>query len=104
MRTTVILLVVALACAAAFAGGPPASYTKNCQSCHGADGTPSAAGAKMGAPVLGSADVQKLTDDQLSKAILTSEGHAKFPHNYSTKGLTADDAKQITAFIRTLKK
>ncbi len=104
MRITVILLVVALTCTAAFAGGPPASYTKNCQSCHGADGTPSPMGAKMGAPVLGSADVQKLTDDQLSKAILTSEGHVKFPHNYSTKGLSADDAKQIVAFIRSLKK
>jgi len=103
MRIKVILLVLALS-GAAFAGGPPASYTKNCVSCHGVDGTPSKAGAGMGAPVLGSADVQKMTDDQLEKAILTSEGHKKFPHNYSTKGLTADDAKQIVAFIRTLKK
>ena len=99
MRITVILLIIALS-TAAFAA-PPASYVKNCQSCHGADGTPSAAGAKMGAPAF--KDVQKLSDDQLSKAILTSEGHAKFPHNYSAKGLTADDAKQIVAFIRTLK-
>lgn len=102
MRITVILLIIALS-TVAFAA-PPASYVKNCQSCHGADGNPSGAGAKMGAPALGSAEVQKLSDDQLSKAILTSEGHAKFPHNYSTKGLTADDAKQIAAFIRTLKK
>ncbi|HTK94254.1 MAG TPA: c-type cytochrome [Terriglobales bacterium] len=103
MRITVFLLVLALSCAA-FAGGPPATYTKSCQSCHGADGNPSPAGAKMGAPALGSADVQKLSDDELSKKILTSEGHAKFPHNYSTKGMTADEAKQIVAFIRTLKK
>lgn len=102
MRITVILLIIALS-TVAFAA-PPASYVKNCQSCHGADGTPSAAGAKMGAPAFSSADVQKLSDDQLSKAILTSEGHKKFPHNYSTKGMTADDAKQIVAFIRTLKK
>jgi mono/diheme cytochrome c family protein len=103
MRITVILLVLALS-AAAFAGGPPASYTKSCVTCHGVDGTPSKAGASMGAPALGAPEVQKLTDDQLAKGILTSEGHKKFPHNYSTKGLTADDAKQIVAFIRTLKK
>ena len=102
MRITVILLILALS-TAAFAA-PPAAYVKNCQSCHGADGTPSAAGAKMGAPAFSSADVQKQSDDQLSKEILTSEGHAKFPHNYSAKGMTADDAKQIVAFIRTLKK
>ena len=103
MRITVFLLVLALSCAA-FAGGPPATYTKSCQSCHGADGTPSPAGAKMGAPAFSSADVQKLSDDQLAKAILTSEGHVKFPHNYSTKGMTQEQAKEIVAFIRTLKK
>ena len=103
MRIIAILIILAVS-TAAFAGGPPATYTKSCQSCHGADGTPSAAGAKMGAPAFSSADVQKMSDDQLSKAILTSEGHVKFPHNYATKGMTPEQAKEIVAFIRTLKK
>jgi mono/diheme cytochrome c family protein len=103
MRITVILMILALSCVA-FAGGPPATYTKSCQSCHGPDGNPSVSGQKMGAPALGSPEVQKLTDDQLSKSILTAEGHKKFPHNYSAKAMTPEQAKEIVAFIRTLKK
>ncbi|HSE50218.1 MAG TPA: c-type cytochrome [Terriglobales bacterium] len=97
------VIILALSCGA-FAGGPPATYSKSCQSCHGADGNPSAAGAKMGAPAFSSAEVQKMSDDQLAKSILTSEGHAKFPHNYSAKGMTPEQAKEIVGFIRTLKK
>ncbi|MBI2678666.1 MAG: cytochrome c [Candidatus Koribacter versatilis] len=104
MRITVLLLVLVLAAGSAFAGGPPATYTKSCQSCHGADGKGSPAGVKMGAPDFASAGVQKMTDDQLSKAILTSEGHKKFPHNYATKGMTPEQAKEIVAYIRSLKK
>src|SRR5436305_12839114 len=79
MRTTVILiLIIAALSLGAFAGGPPATYTKSCQSCHGADGNPSAMGQKMGAPAFSSADVQKMSDAQLTKAILTVEGHKKF--------------------------
>jgi len=103
MRITVLLLVVVLA-GTAFAAGPPAAYTKSCQSCHGVDGKGSPAGVKMGVPDFTSAAVQKMSDDQLSKAILTSEGHKKFPHNYGTKGMTPEQAKELVAYIRTMKK
>src|SRR4051812_35116611 len=102
MRITVLLLVLVLA-GTAFAGAP-ATYTKSCQSCHGPDGKGSPAGVKMGTPDFTSADVQKMTDDQLSKAILTSEGHKKFPHNFSAKGMTPEQAKEFVAYIRSLKK
>ena len=104
MRNIVLLLVIVLIAGSAFAAAPPATYTKSCQSCHGADGKGSAMGTKLGAPDLGSVAVQKMSDDQLSKAILTAEGHKKYPHNYSGKGMTADQAKEIVAYIRTFKK
>jgi len=103
MRIIAILIILTVS-TAAFAGGPPATYTKSCQSCHGADGNPSPAGAKMGAQPLGGPEIQKMTDEQLEKAILTSEGHKKFPHNYSTKGMTPEQAKELVKFIRMLKK
>jgi len=105
MRTTVILFLFVCAISlGAFAAGPPATYTKSCQSCHGADGNPSAMGQKMGAPALAAPEVQKLTDDELSKSILTADGHKKFPHNFAGKGMTPEQAKELVAYIRTMKK
>jgi len=92
-----LVIILALSCGA-FAGGPPATYTKSCQSCHGADGNPSAAGAKMGAPAFSSADVQKMSEAELVGEI--TNGKNKMPA-YKGK-LTDDQIKAIVQHVRTL--
>ncbi len=78
-----------------------ATFRAKCAICHGADGsgnTPT--GKKMGLKALGSAEVQKLSDAQLSNII--QKGKDKMPAFGSS--LSADQVREIVAFIRTLKK
>lgn len=77
-----------------------AAYDANCKKCHGADGTPSAAIAKMlkvEMKHLGSKEVQASTDAQLKKETVEGVGKMKPMPN------VAKDADNIVAFIRTLK-
>jgi mono/diheme cytochrome c family protein len=90
---------------AAFAQGADAkagkvSYDKSCATCHGADGTPKEAIAKMfkvEIPHLGSSEVQTKSDDVLSKIIV--EGYEKMK---PVKGLSDKDVANVIAFVRTL--
>jgi cytochrome c6 len=77
-----------------------ATYKAKCAMCHGADGTGSATGKKMGAHDFTTADVQGMSDADLSTII--SNGKNKMPA-YG-KSLKADDIKGLVAYIRTLKK
>jgi mono/diheme cytochrome c family protein len=77
-----------------------AIYKAKCAGCHGADGTGSATGKQMGAHDFTTADVQGMSDADLS-AIITN-GKNKMPA-YG-KSLKADDIKGLVAYIRTLKK
>ncbi len=97
----VILSILVLAFASvASAEEAAAIYKSKCAMCHGATG---AADTGMGKTLklraLGSADVQKLTDDELNTII--TKGKGKMPA-YGTK-LSADDIKGLVKFIRTLK-
>jgi len=74
-------------------------FKSKCAGCHGADGTGSAMGKKMGAHDFTSADVQKMSDTELTDTI--TNGKNKMP---SYKSLTADQVKGLVAYIRTLKK
>jgi cytochrome c6 len=77
-----------------------ATYKAKCASCHGADGkgeTP--AGKATKARDFGSEDVQKMSDEDLSDVI--AKGKAKMP---AFKTLTADQAKDLIAYIRALGK
>jgi len=72
------------------------TFKAKCAACHGADGTGSAMGKKMGAHDFTSADVQKMSDAELAETITNGKGKMpKYP---------AVDAKAMVAFIRTLKK
>ncbi len=82
-----------------FADGA-AVYKAKCKSCHGADGSPSAFAQKMGAMDLGSPEVQKKSDAELTKII--TDGEKKMPA-YASK-LSSDEIKSVVEFIRTLKK
>src|SRR5271165_234334 len=56
------------------------AYLKSCKGCHGATGSPNAAVAKMlsaNIPDLGSAEVQGMSDADLSKVITEGKGKMK---------------------------
>lgn len=90
----------------AFAGGDPSSagadtFAAKCASCHGKDGAGTTTiGKKMGLRDLGSAEVQKQTDQQLHD--VTAKGRKKMPA-YEKK-LSAAQIKDLITYIRSLKK
>jgi cytochrome c6 len=95
----------ALACvlafsAAAHAQGAESIYKGKCVACHGADGSGSAMGKKLGTHDFHSADVQKQSDAELSEAI--AKGKNKMP-SYE-KSVKPDDIKGLVAYIRSLGK
>jgi mono/diheme cytochrome c family protein len=74
-------------------------FKSKCAGCHGADGTGSAMGKKMGAHDFTSADVQGMSDAQLTDII--TNGKNKMQKYASLK---PEDIKGLVAYIRTLKK
>jgi mono/diheme cytochrome c family protein len=105
MKTTASFVVLALALmftTQVFAADSGADLFKaKCAMCHGADAkgeTPM--GKRLGIKDLGSADVQKQSDADLTAAI--SKGKGKMP-GYEGK-LTGDQIQELVKFIRTLKK
>jgi mono/diheme cytochrome c family protein len=76
-----------------------ATFKSKCAGCHAADGTGSAMGKKMGAHDFTTADVQKMSDAELTDII--TNGKNKMPKYGSLK---PEDIKGLVAYIRTLKK
>lgn len=76
-----------------------ALFKSKCAGCHAADGTGSAMGKKMGAHDFTSADVQKMSDAELTDTI--TNGKNKMPKYASLK---PEEIKGLVAYIRTLKK
>ena len=76
-----------------------ALYKSKCAGCHGADGSGSAVGKKMGAHDFTAADVQKMSDAEL--ADIVTNGKNKMPKYGSLK---PEEVKGLVAYIRTLKK
>ncbi|MGA8501399.1 MAG: cytochrome c [Candidatus Sulfotelmatobacter sp.] len=74
-------------------------FKSKCAGCHGADGTGSAMGTKMGAHDFTTADVQGMSDAHLTDII--TNGKNKMPKYASLK---PEDIKGLVAYIRTLKK
>ena len=97
--------IVTLCASAAFAANVKAGqaiYDKSCKSCHGADGTPNAAVAKMmkvDMKDLKSTEVQSLSDDDMKKFI--TEGKGKMKPVKTVSGPAIDD---VVAYVRSLKK
>ncbi len=76
------------------------SYDKMCAKCHGDDGAgKTTIGGKMGLRDLGSAEVQKMTDAELSK--ITADGAGKMP-GFSKK-LSPEEIQAVVHYIRTFK-
>lgn len=98
-KLVAVLLLTALMTmsAAAFAADSGADlYKAKCQGCHGADGTPSAMAAKMGAKPLDKAKAEKDYID------VTTNGKNKMPA-YKGK-LTDEQIKAVAAFMKGLAK
>jgi mono/diheme cytochrome c family protein len=97
--TTLFLSATLATCSFAATGGD--TFKGRCAPCHGATG---AADTTMGKNLkisdLGSDDVQKKTDDDLSAIIAT--GKNKMPA-YGAK-LSKEQIVEVVKFIRTLKK
>jgi mono/diheme cytochrome c family protein len=108
MRKSLLIFGLAAAAAtatatlqAADAGAGKAAYDKSCKSCHGADGTPNPAIAKMMKVEirdLKSPDVQAMSDDDLKKII--TDGKGKMKPVASASASAAD----VVAYLRTWKK
>ena len=94
--TCSLLLAFALP-SAALADGT-AIYKTKCTPCHGADGSgQTPLGKNLKVRDLRSAEVQKLSDADITKVL--SAGKGKMPPSK----LAADDIKSVVAHIRTLK-
>jgi mono/diheme cytochrome c family protein len=94
----IVLTGIAVWAADATAG--QSVYKRACQSCHGADGAPSAALAKMLKVEMRDLRVaaKSLSDAELRKIVV--EGIGKMA---ATKGISAADADNVVAYMRTLK-
>lgn len=104
MKTTKLVMLVTIIAVAMFILIPNLSwaedgatlYKSKCAVCHGAD---AAGKPAMKAPSLISDEAKKKSDADLATAVT---GTAKHPG--PVKGLSADDAKAIVTYIRTLQK
>ena len=100
-RIAVLLALVVLASTARAADDAAAVYKAKCAMCHGATGagdTPM--GKKLALKDLGSADVQKKSDADLTKVI--TDGSGKMPA-FATK-LTAAQIKELVKLVRDFAK
>jgi mono/diheme cytochrome c family protein len=78
-------------------------YKAKCAGCHGADGSGTAAGKKMGAPAFSSDKVQKSSDAELADFIENGGPQKKASHAFAAKGVSPEDAKKLAAYVKTLK-
>jgi mono/diheme cytochrome c family protein len=105
MKTMIRASLVVLACVAfstwSVADSGADLFKGKCAMCHGASGAgDTTMGKNMKVRDLGSADVQKQSDDELANII--ANGKNKMP-KYDGK-LTKDQIGDVVKFIRTLKK
>ncbi|MBZ5574758.1 MAG: cytochrome c [Acidobacteriia bacterium] len=78
----------------AFAEDGAALYKSKCAACHGPEGQ-----GKIGTALKGTS----LTEDQISALLTAGDAAKKPPHKKPMNGVSADDAKAVAAFVKTLK-
>jgi mono/diheme cytochrome c family protein len=96
-NTLVVLLVIALSASLAlpaFAQDGAATYKAKCAGCHGAEGQ-----GKVGPALKGTT----LTDAQITDLLTKGEDAKKAPHKKALASLSADDAKAVATFVKSLK-
>jgi len=71
-----------------------ATYKAKCAACHGADGA-----GKSGPALKGTS----LSADQIADFLTKGDDAKKAPHKKPISGLSADDAKALAEYVKTLK-
>lgn len=92
-----LLLVVSLIgvlAVPAFAADGAATYKAKCAMCHGPNGE-----GKMGPKLAGTA----VSADQIVAMLTKGDDAKKAPHKKPVAGVSADDAKAVADFVKTLK-
>ena len=97
LRASLAVLVLSLICSTFTFADAAADYKAKCAMCHGASGEGKAA---MKTKDLGSADVQKMSDAELSDVI----AKGKAPMKGYEGQLSKDQIGDLVKWIRTLKK
>ena len=93
----VLLITVSLAISVAlpaFAADGAATYKAKCAACHGPEGQ-----GKVGPAVKGAT----LTADQITDLLVKGNNAKKVPHKKAVTGVSADDAKAVADYVKTLK-
>lgn len=106
MRTALFVSVILLLGAAAVQAQDEAAalFQANCAKCHNANGDgKTAAGEKMKIPDLRSADVQKISDEQLFQTIANGAQHKQYPHMFLRKGMREAQIRGLVTHVRSLK-
>ena len=96
-NTLIVLLVIALSASLAlpaFAQDGAATYKAKCAGCHGPEGQ-----GKVGPALKGTT----LTDAQITDLLTKGDDAKKAPHKKALAGLSADDAKAVATFVKSLK-
>ncbi len=90
---TAIGLCLALPTFASAADGA-ATYKAKCAGCHGADGQ-----GKMGPALKGTSK----SADEIATFLTTGDESKKMPHKKPLSGLSADEAKAVAEYVKSLK-
>jgi len=78
----------------AFADDGAATYKAKCAACHGAEGQ-----GKVGPALKGTS----LSADQIADVLTKGNDAKKAPHKKPVNGLSADDAKAVAEYVKSLK-
>ena len=90
----VILAIAVSVAMPAFAQDGAATYKAKCAGCHGPEGQ-----GKVGPALKGTS----LTADQITELLSKGNDAKKPPHKKALSGVSADDAKAVADFVKTLK-
>jgi len=93
MKNLTAIAVLLFAITSAWGKDAAATYKSKCAGCHGAQGE-----GKSGPKLAGTS----LSEDEIVK-VLTTGGLSKAPHAKPFKGADSDSAKQVAAYVKTLK-
>jgi mono/diheme cytochrome c family protein len=98
-KTLLFALILAIALPITLFADGAAIYKTKCNACHGPDGSgQTPVGKNLKVKALGSPEVQKLTDAEITKVL--TDGKGKMP----ASKLSADDIKSVIGYVRSLKK
>lgn len=96
-KVLIVLLVIAMSASLTlpvFAQDGAATYKAKCAGCHGPEGQ-----GKIGPALKGT----KLTDAQISDLLTKGDDAKKAPHKKAIASLSADDAKALATYVKSLK-